>query len=87
MSRITWTQNAYGGEVGHVTIGKTDVKIASISYSVKRNDPKPYVLRSEIPGWKNARHHETADAAKASMDRILRTFATAMLENTEAKSA
>lgn len=84
MSRITWTQNAYGGEVGIVTIAKTDVKIASISYSVKRNDPKPFVLRTEIPGWKNARHHETADAAKASCERILRSFATAMLE--EAKT-
>lgn len=80
MNVITWTETRHGEQIGHIVIGRSRVKIASISYSVKRNDPKPFVLRTEIPGWKNARHHETVDSAKVSLERILRTFANAVLE-------
>lgn len=78
MNRITWTEPAdrYSGPVGHITIADGRVKIASISYSVKRNDPKPWVLRTEIPGWTNARHHETREAAQESAERILTAFVT-----------
>lgn len=81
MNRITWTEPAdrLSGQVGHITIADGRVKIASISYSVKRNDPKPWVLRTEIPGWTNARHHETREAAQESAERILTSFVRALL--------
>jgi len=79
MNRITWTDTGYGsGDVGHVTIGTTDLKIASISYGVKRNDPKPWVLRTEIPGFTNARHYDSREKARAACERMLTTFTTAM---------
>lgn len=78
MNRITWTELPHGGSVGEVTIGRDTIKIASISFSIKRHDPKPWVLRMEIPGWKNARHHGTTDAARESAERILTSFVTAM---------
>jgi len=79
MNRVTWTDTGYGsGDVGHVTIGTTDLKIASISWSSKRNDPKPWVLRTEIPGFTNARHYDSREKARAACERMLTTFTTAM---------
>lgn len=78
-SKITWTEIPHGGFIGHVTVNGHDVKIASISWTVKKNDPHPWILRTEIPGWKNARHHMTEKAAQESAERILVSFATAIL--------
>jgi len=83
MNRITWTDAQYAGQVGRVdiTLGKTTstVKIASISYSLKRNDPKPWVLRTEIPGWTSARHFDTVESAQRAAERIIQHFVDAML--------
>jgi hypothetical protein len=78
MNRIEWTDTGHAGQAGHVEIAGQKIKIASISYSVTRNDPKPWALRTEIPGWTNTRHHESTDAAKESAERILTSFVTAM---------
>jgi hypothetical protein len=80
MNRIEWADGMYSGSVGHVTIAKSRVKIASISYSARRNDPKPWVLRTEIPGWSSARHFDTIESAQAASERIVQHFVDAMLQ-------
>jgi hypothetical protein len=84
MSKIEWADVNSGhgkiGENGFVTVGQTLIKIASIGWSTQRNDPKPWVLRTELPGWKSGRHHETVDDAKASAERILQTFVRALTD-------
>lgn len=62
MNRITWTDNGYGNSWrGRVTIKNTSVGIATVGYNVIRDDPdKPWVLRTEIPGYRTDRRHATA---------------------------
>jgi hypothetical protein len=79
MNRIAWTNTGYHGEpVGHITVGDARIKIASVSWSTKHRDPKPWVLRTQIPGFTNARHYETRDKAYAACEQMLTTFVTAM---------
>jgi len=79
MSRVSWTDAQLVGWIGHMQNDGHAVKIASISYSVKRNDPKPWVLRTGLPGWVNARHFETIDGAQDACERILLAFAAAIV--------
>ena len=81
MNRIEWEDVQPGnGSVGFVQVAKARVRIASVSWSFNRADEKPWVLRTEIPGWKNARHHASAEEAQASAERILQHFVDAMLK-------
>lgn len=79
---ITWTAvdngNGVSGYNGHIMIGDIKVTVATIGWSVRRNDPKPYILLTKIPGWTKARNHETREGAEASAERILTTFAAAI---------
>ena len=80
MNRIEWEDVTPGnGAVGFVQIAKARVKIASVSWSFNRADEKPWVLRTEIPGWTNARHHASREDAQASAERILYQFGRAVM--------
>jgi hypothetical protein len=83
VNRIKWDEMNSGskssvGHVGFVEIAGQRIRIASISWSFNRADTKPWVLRTEIPGWTNARHHKTATEAQDSCERILTSFLTAL---------
>lgn len=83
MARIEWESHGAAGvasHIGFVRIGKSRVKIASIGWVGRRSSRPPYALRTEIPGWTNARHHETVKIAQESAERILTTFVDAMTE-------
>jgi hypothetical protein len=60
------------------------VKIAMITWDSNRNHPgKPWVMRTDLPGWATDRRFAELDEAKASARRILISFvkaATAALE-------
>ena len=82
--RIVWepVDNGYGvsGYRGYLPLPVSGrMHVASTSWSVKRNDPKPYVLRTELPGWKLARHFETEADARQAVERILLSFIRAVL--------
>ena len=80
MNRIEWEDVQSGnGAIGFIDIAGNRVRIASVSWSFNRADEKPWVLRTEIPGWKNARHYLTAEEARESAERILQSFVDAML--------
>lgn len=82
--RIIWEpiDNGFGtvGHRGYLPLPVSGrMHVASTSWSVKRNDPKPYVLRTQLPGWKQARHFETDAQARQAVERILESFVKAVI--------
>lgn len=88
MTAIVWEAPLYGvGRVGYLPLKVSGrAKIASIYYGTTRNDPKPWKLRTELPGYRSERGFESIEDAQATMDRILKHFVetvTAALETSK----
>lgn len=71
---ITWERTPYNGWRGSLRMDGTTVEIATISWSSIRNDPAPWILRTDLPGWRQERSFDVADDAKAAAERMLRAF-------------
>lgn len=93
MTALVWEPVDHGhGVVGHRGYLPLPVsgraKIASIYWNGRgRNDPKPWKLKTELPGYQSERGFETPEEAQATADRILARFvetATAALEASKA---
>lgn len=77
MNRIVWENKAPGeGKTGFLDIGGSRVEIASIGHG----QPGPWVLLTQIPGWRAPRVFETVPEAQESAERILVSFVTALRE-------
>lgn len=90
---IVWERNpgsmgsGLNGYIPETVSGR--IKIATIAYSLTRDDPEPWKLHCDIPGWAKPRSFATQDEAKSSARRILATFvryATAALATSERES-
>ena len=74
MSALEWEDGPYGGERGFLQVGAQRLRLASVSWSVVRSDPHPWVLSTEIPGYKAGRHFATQEDAHAAADKLLAAF-------------
>lgn len=70
--RIAWQEATYAGWRGTVD----GVPMFSISWGTKRDDPKPWKVRSDLPGFKRDLAAETPEGAKALCERMLVRFVT-----------
>lgn len=61
---LRWTEGRFSSIYG--TVGKVTRSVASVNWSIERNDPTPWVVRVELPGMESQRRKAaTKDEAKA----------------------
>jgi hypothetical protein len=69
---IDWKQAKYSGERGTIADGR--VEIGSINWGTTRNDPKPWKLRIDLPGFRNERAFTSMPEAEEAAEVILKGF-------------
>ena len=73
MTALEWEDTKWG-ERCSLRAGEARILLGSLGWSTRHADPKPWVLKTEIPGYKAARHLETKEEARAAADKLLASF-------------
>jgi len=85
MAVIKWKSGIYTGETGWISGER--IKVAYIGWGVVRVPGEPWVLTTELPGFKKMRTFATVEEAKECAEKILASFvqrATTHLPESEA---
>lgn len=79
--RLRWEQEQFSDR-GYP--GTLKVDVFSIAWSMQRGDPKPWVLRSSLPGYRSKRwQFVDKDQAKAHAEKVL-TYFIGLISNEKA---
>jgi hypothetical protein len=67
LKTIIWKDGGFSAVYGYIG----DLQVASIGYTLTRQDPKPWHLRIEMFGRESRTEYESVPAAKEAAPRIL----------------
>jgi hypothetical protein len=77
MAILQWEKTKYDSYVGTLQVGDKQIRVATVSGSLIRDDTEPWRLVTEIPGYnRRARSFATVEEAQAKADKMLEVFAT-----------